>query len=137
MRTKRTKDLELGKAARDKRLRLAAISLQPKTPCPPLFRWYNHSSAGYSVYYTTPEPHYYCLVVHLCITGILHVDSLVETKYAIALQVSIDSVWCVLSAGIRNVEVRSLGRIVGWGVGDVRDENKAGRLDRFDEGRSE
>jgi hypothetical protein len=61
--------------------------------------------------------------------GSLHIDSLVETKYAIALQVSIDSVWCVLSAGIRNVKVRELDRIIDWEVGDIRDENKAGRLD--------
>jgi hypothetical protein len=61
--------------------------------------------------------------------GSLHIDSLVETKYTIALQVSIDSVWCVLSAGIRNVKVRELDRIIDWGVGDIRDENKAGRLD--------
>ena len=67
----------------------------------------------------------------------LHIDSLVETKYTIALQVSIDSVWCVLSAGICNVEVCRLGGFIFWRVGNVCDEDKAGRLDRFNESGSE
>lgn len=35
------------------------------------------------------------------------------------------------------MKARGLGGIFGWGIGDVRNEDKAGCFDRFDQGRSE
>jgi len=67
----------------------------------------------------------------------LHVDRFVEAEYAVALEVAIDSVGCVLSTRICHMKARGLGSIFGWGIGDVRNEDKAGCFDRFDKGRSE
>lgn len=62
----------------------------------------------------------------------LHVHGLVEAKYALAPQISVNTLWGNISAWLNDERFRLAAAIFG-GVGDISDENESSRLDRFNE----
>lgn len=81
---------------------------------------------------STP-PLFHSLQFLLEILRALHVDCLVKAKDSISSQKPINSIWCKMSPGLRNLQVRLRCSIICSRVCNVRNEDEAGCFNALDE----